>query len=329
MITTNTTIGEMAALLKAAPAVLIYCHHRPDGDTVGSAMALKAALAGKPVEIVTPDPIPNYIRFLVGGRTDFTKEALPAGFIDRADLLRVALDVADVPMLGGYAEDAPLIDLRIDHHIPRNLTLGKQYYIDPEAPACGQILYHLLASMNAIDRRTAEPLYVALSSDTGGFRYANTNAETLEIAAELTRTGISTFRINHQLYCNRTKGEIRAQKLALDHLSYYADGSVAVIAIDSAAKNAAGVTDEDLGDISRLPREIEGVELGITIRQLGEGDTYKISMRAGETVDASALCGLFGGGGHKGAAGASVTAGSMAEAKERVVTTVLEALHGK
>ena len=329
MITTNTSIAEMVALLKSAPAVLIYCHHHPDGDTIGSAMALKAALAGTPVEIVTSDPIPNYIRFLTGGRTDFTKSALPAGFLAQEGLLRVALDVADVPMLGEYTEDAPLVDLRIDHHIPRNLTLGKKYYIDPDAPACGQILYHLLLVMNAIDRRTAEPLYVALSSDTGGFRYANTNAETLEIAAELTRTGISTFRINHALYCNRTKGEVRAQKLALDSLSYYADGSVAVIAIDSAAKAAAGVTDEDLGDISRLPREIEGVELGITIRQLGDGDVYKISMRAGENVDASALCALFGGGGHKGAAGASVQADSMDAARTRVVTTVLEALHGR
>lgn len=328
MITTNTTIQEMAALLKAAPAVLIYCHHRPDGDTIGSAMALKAALAGTPVEIVTPDPIPNYIRFLCGGRTDFTKAALPAGFLAREGLLRVALDVADVPMLGAYAEDAPLVDLRIDHHIPRNLTLGKQYYIDPDAPACGQILYHLLVEMNAIDRRTAEPLYAALSSDTGGFRYANTTAETLEIAAVLTRTGISTFRINHALYCNRTKGEIRAQKLALESLSYYDGGKVAVIAIDAAAKAAAEVTDEDLGDISRLPREIEGVELGITIRQLGDSTTYKISMRAGETIDASALCGLFGGGGHKGAAGASVEADSLTEAKTRVVNAVLEALHG-
>ena len=329
MITTNTSIAEMAALLKAAPAVLIYCHQRPDGDTLGSALALKAALAGTPVEIVTPDPIPNYIRFLTGGRTDLTREALPSGFLARTDLLRVALDVADVPMLGAYAEDAPLIDLRIDHHIPRNLTLGKQYYIDSDAPACGQILYHLLLTMNAIDRRTAEPLYVAISSDTGGFRYANTNAETLEIAAALTRTGISTFRINHALYCNRTRGELRAQQLALESLSYYADGRVAVIAIDSAAKAAAGVTDEDLGDINRLPREIEGVELGITIRQTDAGNTYKISMRAGETVDASLLCGAFGGGGHKGAAGASITADSIAEAKEQVLAVALEAFHGK
>ncbi len=326
MICANKTLAEIADMLRAAPAVLIYCHARPDGDTVGSALALRAALAGKPVEFVTPDPIPHYISFLTHGRIDYTKEALPAGFSDIPGLLRVAVDVADTPLLGAYATDADLIDLRIDHHIVRTTTLGKHYYIDPEAPACGQIVFEIVKALNALDRRTAEPLYAAISSDTGGFRYANTNAASHRIAAELMATGIATHRIDHALYSNRTKAEIRAQKLALERLSYALDGRVAVVVIDAAAKAAAHVTDYDLGDISSLPRDIAGVELGITIRQLGDTSDYKISMRAGETVDASALCANFGGGGHKGAAGATISAPDAETAKIRVLAVVAEAL---
>lgn len=326
MVSANITIEEIAARLKAAPAVLIYCHARPDGDTIGSAMALAAALAGKPVEVVTADTIPHYIRFLTGGKTDLSLSRLSPDFLATPDLLHVAVDVADAPLLGAYAPYAERIDIRIDHHIPRNGGFGKHYYIDPEAPACGQIIYHIIVAMNALDRRTAKPLYAAISSDTGCFRYANTNAESHTIAAALMHTGISAHRINHMLYENATQAELRAKKLALSRLSYLKNGEIALISISAADKAEADVTDLDLGDISSLPRNIDGVKLGITIRQLEDGNNYKISMRADADTDASALCALFGGGGHRGAAGAMVQADSIETACAIVCQAVLAEL---
>ncbi|MBQ3101194.1 MAG: DHH family phosphoesterase [Clostridia bacterium] len=316
----NITLDGARKMLLDSPRTLIYTHGHPDADTLGSALALKLALkkAGCEAYVTCLDPIPARLAFLAD-------EPMPEGF--EPDLV-CAVDVASYMMLG--IKDDSLrgrIDLKIDHH-----RIGEDYakfnYTDEASAACGEIIFDLLGG--DIDGEIAAPLYAAVASDTGCFRFSNTTARTHVIAARLTEYGVDTARLNHLLFESRSVGEIAALRLALESLEYHCGGRLAIVCFTNEDKKKYGFDDDCISAHNSLTREIEGVELGITLRQKSnDPDAWKISMRSGESVDVSALCGVFGGGGHIRAAGCEITAPDAKTARETILHEAVKAFENE
>jgi len=318
MPTNNITLAEIVSFFREKDNFQLLCHKRPDGDTLGSALGLMRALQhmGKTVYITCAHTLAANNRFL------FEDEEI---LYDRdyGDVTLVAVDVASLSLLGELEEYyGDRIALKIDHH-----EMGEDYaernYVDASAAACGEIIFEIVKALGAPLGLSAEPLYAAISSDTGGFRYSNTTARTHRIAAELLEAGADNAYIDHQLFENRTQSEIRALTAAYTGLRYFHDGAVAAVVITNQMKERLSLAEEDLGVLSSLTREIEGVVVGITLKQSkSEPQKYKISVRSEPGFPANTLCGLFGGGGHPCAAGAEIEALSPEKALLAIVKRI-------
>lgn len=293
----NLTRSETAQILLAHDHYAIVTHRRPDGDTLGSSALLCMGLRqlGKEAHILeNPEITPKYAHLHQG----LCKPRVEAG-----DFV-VSVDVASEKMLPDIFMGLPY-DLRIDHHGSAT-SFTPVELVEPEAAACGEIVYHVLMEMGAeLDIPMAEALYTAVSTDTGCFRFANTTADTLRVAAACKAAGADTFAINQALFETNSLARLKVQAYMLQNAIFLQGGKIAVCALPKAVEAACGAGEDDLDNISGFPRSIEGVKLAVTIREEGQGKV-KMSVRAVPGCDASALCAKFGGGGHKGAAGASM-----------------------
>ena len=293
----NLTRSETAQILLAHDHYAIVTHRRPDGDTLSSSALLCMGLRqlGKEAHILeNPEITPKYAHLHQG----LCKPRVEAG-----DFV-VSVDVASEKMLPDIFMGLPY-DLRIDHHGSAT-SFTPVELVEPEAAACGEIVYHVLIEMGAeLDIPMAEALYTAVSTDTGCFRFANTTADTLRVAAACKAAGADTFAINQALFETNSLARLKVQAYMLQNAIFLQGGKIAVCALPKAVEAACGAGEDDLDNISGFPRSIEGVKLAVTIREEGQGKV-KMSVRAVPGCDASALCAKFGGGGHKGAAGASM-----------------------
>lgn len=316
------TLKQAAGILAEKDNILILCHIRPDGDTLGSGYGLKFALEalGKRAKVLCDDNIP--------ARLSFIGEKEESGEDENFDLV-CAVDAAETHMLGVYGEKyADRIDLKIDHH-PSGFPYGKFNHIDGSAGATGELIYkvitHLeeLTAQKCLVEKAATALYAAVASDTGCFRYSNVTSDTMRIAGALMDAGADQFNVCFRLFSLKTHSELNAKRCMLSRLEYHFGGKLAFALFTNADKEEYGITDEDFGGLVSDMREIEGVELAITARQdTKEPTKFKVSMRSGETVNSSDLCALFGGGGHARAAGCAVLANSPKEAKQAILEKI-------
>ena len=296
---TKLTISETARFLKERDNFAIVTHRRPDGDTLGCAALLCLGLRqlGKAAFVLhNPEITEKYVPLLAG----LTKAAPEEG-----DAL-VAVDVASAGMLGEHF--SPLegrILLRIDHHGSAS-SFTEFELVDPDAAACGEIVYDVLLKMGAaLDKPMAAALYTAVSTDTGCFRYANTTANTLRVAADCVSAGADTFAMNQAYFETNSLGRLRLQGWLVENALFLQEGKVVICALPRAKELELGLTEDDLENISGFPRSIAGVQIAATLRQEPDGK-IKMSVRAVPGCDAAEICQKFGGGGHKGAAGASM-----------------------
>lgn len=312
------TPSETADFLAGADRFAILTHRRPDGDTLGSSALLCRGLRslGKTAHIVeNPEITEKYAPL----HTGLTKAAPDTG-----DIL-VCVDVASPGMLPAVFEPyKENIALRIDHHCVATSFTEKEL-VDGDAAACGEIVYHVLQEMGAaLDVPMAEALYTAISTDTGCFRYANTTAETFAVAAECAKVSPNLFAINQALFDTNSLGRLRLQGWLVEHALFLKEGAGAVCALPLSVEQALQLTEDDLENISGFPRSIEGVKIAATLRENADG-LIKISVRAVPGYDAAAICAEFGGGGHKGAAGANLKM-SMEEAVLAVKAAIEDAV---
>lgn len=312
---TKLTTADTARYLLERNSFLILTHRRPDGDTLGSAAALCAGLRslGKQAFVLeNPEITPKY-QFLFDGLT----KAQP----EETDTL-IAVDVASSGMLPQSFEAlADKIDLRIDHHRTAE-SFTRLELVEPTAAACGQIIYDLLTEMGAaVDASTANALYVAISTDTGCFRYANTQPHTFTVAAACASAGAEVYRLNQMLFETNSLARLQIQGWLTEHAKFLADGRICICALPLEVEEQIGVTEDDMENISGFPRSIEGVKIAATLRQEKDTGKVKLSVRAVPGYDAGAICAKFGGGGHRGAAGAS-----MAMSLEEATTAVIAAM---
>lgn len=313
----NITLEGVRSLLENWNDILIITHSNPDADTLGSAFGIKNAFPEKNIRVVCSDVIPDRLKFVTG----YDNCDIPAE--EYAHIMTV--DCAELHLTGEAGKKyADRIELKIDHHRTGD-AYAKYNYAEENVGSAGEIIYKIVR--DRIDQKTADSLYTAISSDTGCFRYSNVSADTHRIAAELIEAGADHTRINSKLFENKPKAEITATRLALNNLEYFDDGRIALVSFTNKQKEENGIDDDALGAISSLTREIEGVELGIVIKEkTSNAGVYKVSMRSGENIDCSAICQLLGGGGHTRASGGAVTAANINEAKELVMNAVREIL---
>ena len=310
------TRNETARFLQEHDHFALVTHRRPDGDTLCSAALLCRGLRqlGKTAHVLyNPEVTEKYVPFLEG----LTKEAA-----EDTDTV-VTVDVASPNMLGNhFAHLQDKAALRIDHHGSAT-SFTPFELVEPETAACGEIVYGVLQEMGAVlDKPMAEALYTAVSTDTGCFRYANTTANTLRVAADCLEAGADTFGLNQILFETNSLGRLRLQGWLVENAVFLQNGRIAICALPKSKELELGLTEDDLENISGFPRSIAGVKIAATLRQ-ESADTVKMSVRAVPGCDAAAICRKFGGGGHTGAAGASMKM-TMEEAVEAVKAAMPE-----
>jgi len=259
----------------------------------------------------------------VSERFQWLHEGLTKAEAEEGDTL-VTVDVASPGMLPkAFEKYLGRIALRIDHHGSAT-SFTENELVLPEWAACAEIIFDLLGPMNhgVMERELAEAIYVGVSTDTSCFRYANTTAHTFFVAGNCASAGARVYELNQELFETNTLGRLRMQAWIVDHMKLLRGGEMAVVAIPRAVEESLGVTQDDMDNISSFPRTVAGVRMAATLRETADDGT-KISVRAIPGYDATAVTVKFGGGGHKGAAGASLKM-PLAEAAKAVEEAMLE-----
>ena len=293
------TVKETAAFLGQKDHFLILTHRRPDGDTTGTGAFLCRLLRamGKTAHILKNPELTEKYAPLHKGLT----KACP----EEGDTL-ICVDAGSVPMLPeAHRYLADRISLRIDHHGTAD-SFTPMELVEPETAACAEIIYKLSLELRIpLDKEMATALYTAVSTDTGCFRYANTTAHSFLVAAACLEAGAPVFMLNQELFETNSLARLQVQSYMLQNAVFLKEGAFVICALPKAVEREYGATEDDLDNISGFPRTIAGVKMAVTIREEEKG--AKLSVRAVPGYDAAALCARFGGGGHRGAAGAGTT----------------------
>ncbi|HEY1894453.1 MAG TPA: bifunctional oligoribonuclease/PAP phosphatase NrnA [Chthoniobacterales bacterium] len=320
----ETKFAEIGRVLREHNKFAVLSHVRPDGDALGSTLALALSLKGlgKEVRAWNEEGMLEKYNFLAQAELLTQPPSEPEDF----DIV-VALDTAVQNRLGSTTSAVRHAKLwiNIDHH-PSNPRYGDLVYIDPTAPATGQILFEFLTNQNfPITPEIAENLYAAISTDTGSFQYPNTTVRTFEIAAELVRCGVEVGRISQLLYENFPRRRIELLRELLGTMQFGCHGKLAWFSLSQAAALALGVIPEDNEGLIDHLRATRGVIVAIFFEELIDGKV-RVSMRSkNEAVDVCAICTQFGGGGHVLAAGARVR-GTLPEVEKKIVEQACAAI---
>lgn len=302
-----------AKMIKEHDNILILCHDHPDGDTLGSGYALCRALLamGKKAKVLCADTIPDKYSYMFA---DLKEEDFTPDFI-------MCVDIADKKLLGAleekYGDKAALC---IDHH-GSNRFFAENTCLDSSAAANAENIYKVIKELGAeITKEIADCIYTGITTDTGCFRYANVTAQTHIIAAEMISLGADAAEINRVMFETKSKAYVTLERMALDSMEMHCGEKIALVCLTQNMFRESGTDESDVDGIASIPRQIEGVLAGATIRERKDGK-FKVSLRTHAPVDASSICGILGGGGHPRAAGCEIDA-PLSKAKEILLDTV-------
>lgn len=298
-----------AGYLEALDNVLLLTHVRPDGDTIGSAAALCRALrdCGQTAYLLpNPEITATYAPYAA---PYWAPEDWQAEHI-------VSVDIADASLLPENAKPyQERIELAVDHH-PSQTFFARNTCLEADSAACGEIVYEIIQHLTALTADIALPLYVAVSTDCGGFQYGNTTARTHRIAAALMDV-VDVAAVNKALFRTKSRVRLAMESRMVADMKLFDHQRVVVMEIPLSLRQEMQATDADIEELSALPALVEGTDCGVTLRELRPG-TVKVSVRTGPRVDACALCRILGGGGHHAASGATVE-GTLDEARMAVL----------
>lgn len=314
------TLDEILIEIKNAETIVISAHESPDGDAIGSCMAMKLILEklGKNPDVI----IPEYSRlFNFLPEIDEVKKESDVECYD----LAISLDCANLARLVGkeHFEKAKKT-IVIDHHGSNNMY-GDLNYVNPASPACCEILAGMLEYYNMdISKDIGTCIMTGIITDTGGFRHPTITAETFDFTAELIRKGVNVSDIYKKALRTQTKANFLLSKRAIERMEILEDGKVTFTYIDLKDEEEVNAEPGDHEGLVELGRNIEDVEVSIFVREKEE-NTYRISLRSGNYVNVSDVCLVFGGGGHQRAAGATIQ-GTLEEVKEKVLKEIRKAL---
>ncbi|MDB6076631.1 MAG: bifunctional oligoribonuclease/PAP phosphatase NrnA [Akkermansiaceae bacterium] len=319
--TMNASFEQIGGIFSQYDSFVILSHVRPDGDAIGSQIALGFALMaiGKKVRLINEDGVPENLAFMLGSDRVETPPDEPLEVE-----VAIALDTASKVRLGERALNAASkakVWLNIDHHIS-NPGYGDVNRIDGTSPATGQILYQLIKALNLpLTPESRDAIYVAVSTDTGSFQYPGTTAETYDMASDLIRQGLDLGRINRLIYDSYPFRRVELMRALLNTLECHNDHRVAHWDLTMATREALALKPEDSEGLIDIIRAIDTVVVAVFFEELPDGK-IRVSMRSKDTrFNASKVCGTFGGGGHALAAGIRMP-GPIEDAKVRVLAAI-------
>jgi phosphoesterase RecJ-like protein len=315
---------DAATKLKETYRVLLTCHRNPDGDAIGSELAL-AELAGKigvKAVIVNRDETPANLRKLPGADQVQIAEELPRDFPDQYDLV-ITVECPQIDRTG-FEGLTRLPILNIDHH-PDNPAYGVVNYLDPESPAVGEMVWRLFGEIGLLPSPDAATnMFAALSTDTGDFRYSNATGRAFRAAAEMVDAGAQPPTVANWVHNNRSLASVRLLGESLRTLRILCGGKLALITADQEAFQRAEAGPEDTEETVNIPRSIAGVQAVAYFKQW-EPEVVRVSLRSRGPVDVRTVAASFGGGGHPNAAGCTIT-GELSEVEEKVASAVARVL---
>jgi len=321
---TSTEPTEAVKRLSSAHRVLITCHLNPDGDALGSELALVelAGELGVETVLVNRDPTPANLALLPGADRILVGDKLPENFPEAFDLV-ITVECPGLER-SGFEGLTQVPIMNIDHH-PANPAYGVVNYLDDNAPAVGEMVWRMFAEAGVWPSADAATnLYVALTTDTGDFRYSNATGRALRAGAEMVDAGAEPTQVAEWVHGNRSAAAVRLLGEALGTLRLSCDGRMAMVTVDQEAFRRAQAGPEDTEEIVNIPRSIEGVEAVAFFKQWQPGEV-RVSLRSRGTVDVRAVAVAFGGGGHKYAAGCTLTE-SLEDAETQIAATLTEAI---
>ena len=321
----NATFEEIGEIIRKHDSFIIMSHVRPDGDAIGSQLALGYALmaAGKDVRLINEDGLPETLAFLPGSGTIETPPDEPLNVE-----VAIALDTATKPRLGDralHAASKAQLWLNIDHHIS-NPRYGDVNLIDSTSPATGQIIYELIIALGLpLPDESRDAIYTAVSTDTGSFQYPSTTAKTYEMGADLIRRGLDVGRINSDIYDSHPYRRVELMRALLNTLELSGSGMVASWELRDQTRIDLGLRPEDSEGLIDIIRAIRGVRIAVFFEELPDGK-IRISMRSKEArLNVCDIATEFGGGGHALAAGIRM-AGPIEAARAKVCAAIERAI---
>lgn len=315
MTSNRINIEKAAEILMSHDNYTILSHANPDGDTAGCAYGLCRALhkLGKKARVLCGDKFSERFSFMWQGLSeeDFPEETV------------ISVDVADPKLLGALeSEYKDKVLLAVDHHIS-HVDFAESLCVEPYAAACAQTVFKIIKEMGvSLDKDIAACLYTAITTDSGCFKFSSVTPETHRIAAELLEFDFGFASLNYVFFDLKTKERLALEETIYRNMKYYLDGKCAVIILPRELLES--VDPEDANGISAIPRQIEGVEVGVVLKQKKDG--WKASLRSNDKADVQKICTVFGGGGHEKAAGCSFKDCTAEEAIEKLIPVIEKAL---
>lgn len=316
------TLDNIIEEIKKAENIVILTHETPDGDAIGSSLAMKLALKqlGKEADLIIKE-FPRIFDFLPD-RENIKQESN----IEKYDLA-ISLDCADFKRLIGneYFEKAKQT-IVIDHH-GSNKMYGDINFVNPVSPACCQILIGMFQYFNInINKDLGTCILTGIITDTGGFKYSGVTPETFEFTAELLEKGVNVSEIYKRVLQTKTKANFELMKRAIERIEFLENGKVTFTYISNKDLIDVNAKIGDHEGLVEVGRDIEGVEVSIFIRQKEDDESiYKVSMRSNDYVNVSDVCLMFGGGGHERAAGATIQ-GNVEQVKQKIMKELKKVL---
>lgn len=310
------TLDNILEEIKKANTIAILTHENPDGDAIGSSLAMYMALEkiGKKADLIIPE-LPKAYKFLPK-----TEEIKKEGNSEAYDLA-ISLDCATIKMLNGWSNyfETAKVKITIDHH-GTNTMYGDINFVNPDSPACSQILINVIEYFGVeIDKEIGSAILTGIITDTGGFGYKSTIPETFEFTSKLMKKGVNVSDIYKKSLRTKSRANFELGRRTMDRLEFIEDGKIVFTYITKQDIEEVNAESGDFEGIVEDIRDIEGVEVSIFVRETEKG--FKASLRSNKYVNVSDVCLMFGGGGHIHAAGCMITQ-NLEQVKEKLVNEV-------
>lgn len=304
--------------IQSTRSFLVGTHIHPEGDAIGSALALALALREitKEAVVLIQDPVPQMLQFLPGAK-EIIHQAPPGKSFEAA----IAVDCGDRERLGEefLKTQVPKV-INIDHHTS-NRYFGQFNYVDPAASSTAEIIYDLLRLIPVrMNLAIAENIYTGILTDTGSFRYSNTTAHAFAVARACLKAGVDPWRVAERIYETQPLARLRLLPLVLKTLEVEEGGRLSFVAVTQEMLKEVGATDDMTEELVNFPRSLQTAEVALLFRELSPGE-YRVSLRSKGKVNVAQIAETFQGGGHPNAAGCTVS-GNFSEVKTRILKQV-------
>ncbi len=328
----KTVPEQILNIVNAASHIILVTHVHPDGDALGSLLGLADILEsqGKKVFRYLEEPVSHLYDFLPDcdlAETDMTALERFAEAAGEGNVATISLDCGDCDRLGEAKKDLLAVSpfVVIDHHHGHR-AFGDLLWLESDCSSTGEMVYELAQAMGAeVSKKAAFSLYVAISTDTGSFRYENTNARTLRIAADLVESGVRPEEVADKVYDNYTLERLRLMEMVLATLQIFAEGQIGLIHVSAEMFERSGATSGDVEGFVNYPRALRSVRVAVFIKEVNKG-MISVSLRAKGDCDVAAIAASFGGGGHRNAAGFRFVDKSMEDVQKEVLEALEKAL---